>query len=61
MNFQVSVILDSELRIGSSVSPKFVIRLVAVVVLSVFLLLFILLAFKIRSTRKDRLLAEHNK
>ena len=61
MNFQVNVILDSELRTGSSISPKFVIRLVAVVVPSIFLLLFILLAFKVRSTRQDRILAERNK
>ena len=61
MNFQVNVILDSELRSGSSISQKFVIRLVAVVVPSIFLILLILLAFKTRSTRKNRLRAEYNK
>ena len=61
MNFQVNVIFDSELRTGSSISQKFVVRLVAVVIPSVCLFLFILLVFKARSMRQNRLLVEHNK
>ena len=58
MNLQVNMILDSELRSGSSVRQKFVVQMLAAVVPILFLFVMIPLVFGSRAAKKNRLLVE---
>lgn len=58
MNLQVNMILDFERRSGSSISRKFVIRVVSVSVPIVLLCILIPLVIAARSAKQNRLAAE---
>ncbi|NQT02320.1 MAG: hypothetical protein HQ580_09870, partial [Planctomycetes bacterium] len=58
MSLQVNMILDSELRSGSSVRQKFVVQMLAAVVPILFLFVMIPLVFGSRAAKKNRLLVE---
>ncbi|MBI2440779.1 MAG: hypothetical protein HYV35_05340 [Lentisphaerae bacterium] len=61
MNLQVDFLLDSERRSGSSVSPKFVIRLAAIIVPAVLLGLFMILSTAYQVSKHDRNTVEQEK
>jgi hypothetical protein len=61
MNLQVDFMLDTERRSGSTVSQKFVIRLVAFVIPVVVLGLFVVLIFTYQSSKRDRNFVEQEK
>ncbi|MBI2438247.1 MAG: hypothetical protein HYV36_05490 [Lentisphaerae bacterium] len=61
MNLQVDFLLDNERRSGSSVSPKFVIRLAAIIIPAVALSFFAILYTSHRVAKHDRNTVEQEK
>ncbi|MFC1461316.1 hypothetical protein ACFLQR_02210 [Verrucomicrobiota bacterium] len=58
MNLQVNLILDSECRSGGSISKKFIIRVVAIIVPTVLLLIIIPIMFAGRAAKRLQRAAE---
>ncbi|MDP2991223.1 MAG: hypothetical protein Q8O57_11750, partial [Kiritimatiellota bacterium] len=61
MNLQVDFMLDTERRSGSTVSQKFVIRLMAFIIPVIVLGLFVVLIVSHQSSKRDRNVVEQEK
>lgn len=61
MNLQVDLMLDTERRSGSTVSQKFVIRLMAIIIPVVLLGLFVVLVATYQASKRDRHIVEQEK
>ena len=61
MNLQVDFMLDTERRSGSTVSQKFIIRLMAVIIPVILLGLFGVLVFTCQVSKRDRNVVEQEK